>query len=282
MLRYIFLFIFLFNINIVSAKPYNRVVSLTLSSDEMLLSLVPKERIQGLSGKINSQKDISFIADKTSGFPVVEGNIEVLMDMNPDLVVAADWMKKDVILQLKSLGVDLFVYKTPNNFAEQKDLILEYSKLLDVEARGKEIVEDMDRRLKILQEKIAKKNLPKPEILLYTPFESTSGANTTFDDMVRLINGRNIAKESGIKNSEKLSKEKIIDLNPEIIIVPIWRDYIDSDDFIKFIKNDKSFENIKAVKNNKVYVILYRDTTTTSQYMIDGIEKLAGVVYGLD
>lgn len=282
MLRYIFLFIFLFNINIASAKPYNRVVSLTLSSDEMLLSLVPKERIQGLSGKINSQKDISFIADKTSGFPVVEGNIEVLMDMNPDLVVAADWMKKDVILQLKSLGVDLFVYKTPNNFAEQKDLILEYSKLLDVEARGKEIVEDMDRRLKILQEKIAKKNLPKPEILLYTPFESTSGANTTFDDMVRLINGRNIAKESGIKNSEKLSKEKIIDLNPEIIIVPIWRDYIDSDDFIKFIKNDKSFENIKAVKNNKVYVILYRDTTTTSQYMIDGIEKLAGVVYGLD
>lgn len=37
--------------------------------------------------------------------------------------------------------------------------------------------------------------------------------------MIRLINGINVAKEAGIEKFKDISKEKIIELNPDIIIV---------------------------------------------------------------
>ena len=43
---------------------------------------------------------------------------------------------------------------------------------------------------------------------MYTTFGSTSGKNTTFDDMVRLINGINVISEAGINKYQDISKER--------------------------------------------------------------------------
>lgn len=73
-LKKLFLFIILLlSFTIVNAKgvqteKYNHIVSLTLSGDEMLLGLVPENRIAGLSGKINEDKEISNIVDKAKNF----------------------------------------------------------------------------------------------------------------------------------------------------------------------------------------------------------------------
>ena len=138
----------------------------------------------------------------------------------------------------------------------------------------------MDNRLKALQNKIAKKYKgSKPRILMYTTFGSTSGKNTTFDDMVRLINGINVISEAGINKYQDISKEKIIELNPDIIIVPIAKKYDNVAKVSKLFFEDPSLKNVKAVKNKKVYFVQYKDISATSQYMIDNIENLAKVVY---
>ena len=45
--------------------------------------------------------------------------------------------------------------------------------------------------------------------------------------------------------------------------------------------NDPSFENLKAVKNKKIYLVKHKTLSPTSQYMIDGIEKLGKTIYNL-
>jgi len=141
---------------------------------------------------------------------------------------------------------------------------------------GEKIIANMDNRLKALQNKIAKKYKgPKPRILMYTTFGSTSGKNTTFDDMVRLINGINVISEAGINKYQDISKEKIIELNPDIIIVPIAKKYDNVAKVSKLFFEDPSLKNVKAVKNKKVYFVQYKDISATSQYMIDNIENLA-------
>ena len=101
-MKKLFLFlILLFSFSIVEAKgvqtkKYNHIVSLTLSGDEMLLGLVSENRIAGLSGKINQDKEISNIVDKAKKFPKVEGNEEVLISLEPDLIIAADWFSKKI------------------------------------------------------------------------------------------------------------------------------------------------------------------------------------------
>ena len=261
---------------------YNRIVSLTLSGDEMLLDLVDTNRIVGLSGKINEDKEMSNIWDRVGKFPKVESNIEVLANLEPDFVIAASWMKKEVLEQIQDVGAKVYIYKTPKNFKEQEQLILELSKLLEVEENGKNIVKNMEMRLENLQNRIAKVKDHTPRMLMYTSFETTNGAETTFDDMVNQIGGENIAKSAGIVRNQKISKEKIIELDPEIIIIPLWSNHINSEKFIEFVKNDESFQNIQAVKNNKVYVLLHKKLSPTSQYMIDGIEALGEIIYNLE
>ena len=285
-MKKLFLFlILLFSFSIINAKgvqtkKYNHIVSLTLSGDEMLLGLVSENRIAGLSGKINEDKEISNIVDKAKKFPKVESNEEVLISLNPDLIIAADWITKKNDDIGATIGAKVYYYKTPSNYEEQKKVIRDLANLVEEKENGEKIIKNMDNRLKALQNKIAKNYKgAKPRILIYTSFGTTSGKNTTFNDMVKLINGVNVVAEAGVDRFKDISKEKIIELNPDIIIVPIAKKYDNVDKISKLFYEDSSFKNVKAIKNKKVYFMQYKDITPISQYMIDGIEELAKVVY---
>ena len=246
----------------------------------MLLGLVPENRIAGLSGKINEDKEISNVVDKAKKFPKVEGNEEVLMSLEPDLIIVADWLSKRITDIGAITGAKVYFYKTPNSYEEQKKLIRDLANLVEEKENGEKLIKNMDDRLKALQNKIAKNYKgAKPKILMYTSFGTTSGKNTTFDDMVKLINGVNVVAEVGIDGFKDISKEKVIELNPDIIIVPIAKKYDNVNKISKLFFEDPSFKNVKAIKNKKVYFIQYKDITPTSQYMINSIEELAKVVY---
>lgn len=276
----LFSFTAIVNAKGVQAKKYNHIVSLTLSGDEMLLGLVPENRIAGLSGKINEDKEISNIVDKAKKFPKVEGNEEVLMSLEPDLIIVADWLSKRITDIGAITGAKVYFYKTPNSYEEQKKLIRDLANLVEEKENGEKLIKNMDDRLKALQNKITKNYKgTKPRILMYTSFGTTSGKNTTFSDMVKLINGVNVVAEAGIDGFKDISKEKVIELNPDIIIVPIAKKYDNINKISKLFFEDPSFRNVKAIKNKKVYFIQYKDITPTSQYMINSIEELAKVVY---
>ena len=276
----LFSFTAIVNAKGVQAKKYNHIVSLTLSGDEMLLGLVPENRIAGLSGKINEDKEISNIVDKAKKFTKVEGNEEVLMSLEPDLIIVADWLSKRITDIGAITGAKVYFYKTPNSYEEQKKLIRDLANLVEEKENGEKLIKNMDDRLKALQNKIAKNYKgAKPRILMYTSFGTTSGKNTTFNDMVKLINGVNVVTEAGIDGFKDISKEKVIELNPDIIIVPIAKKYDNVNKISKLFFEDPSFKNVKAIKNKKVYFIQYKDITPTSQYMINSIEELAKVVY---
>ena len=276
----LFSFTAIVNAKGVQAKKYNHIVSLTLSGDEMLLGLVSENRIAGLSGKINEDKEISNIVDKAKKFTKVEGNEEVLMSLEPDLIIVADWLSKRITDIGAITGAKVYFYKTPNSYEEQKKLIRDLANLVEEKENGEKLIKNMDDRLKALQNKITKNYKgAKPRILMYTSFGTTSGKNTTFNDMVKLINGVNVVTEAGIDGFKDISKEKVIELNPDIIIVPIAKKYDNVNKISKLFFEDPSFKNVKAIKNKKVYFIQYKDITPTSQYMINSIEELAKVVY---
>lgn len=266
-----------------TTEKYSKVASMTLGGDEIILSLIPPDRIAGLSGKINKDEQVSNIVHKAHGFPEIEGNIEVVMNLEPDLIITGDWVDKEYLLQLKDTGIDTYIYKTPVSWEEQVTVIKELSHLLNAEKQGNEIIMDMEQRLQKLQRKIRDQYKgKKPDILLYSSMGTTNGKNTFFDSITKCLLANNIASANGINKYEKISKEKVIEINPDILIIPIWNKHPDNENFLDFIKNDKSFQELKAVKNNRVYAIDYRYISTTSQYIIDGIEKLGEKIYNLN
>lgn len=278
-----FLSLFIFALSFGNETKYTRIASLNLSSDEMLTALLPPDKIIGLSGKINEDEDMSNIAEIAKKFPKIEKNLETLLDLNPDIVIGADWIDKNFIQSIKDAGVDVFIYKTPKSYEEQKNAILELGKVVGAEEKSQLIVKEMDKRLEAVHKKIASLNLEKkPKVMLYTPFETTSAEDTSFNDLVNIIDGINPVVGSGVNSFQKISKEKVIELDPDVIIVPIWTSEVDNEKFFKYLIEDPSFTDITAVKNKQVYGIPYKKISPSSQYMIGGIEEIARKVYHLE
>ncbi|WP_410209016.1 ABC transporter substrate-binding protein [Fusobacterium sp.] len=278
-----FLSLFIFALSFGNETKYTRIASLNLSSDEMLTALLPPDKIIGLSGKINEDADMSNIPEIAKKFPKIEKNLETLLDLNPDIVIGADWIDKNFIQSIKDAGVDVFIYKTPKSYEEQKNAILELGKVVGAEEKSQLIVKEMDKRLEAVHKKIASLNLEKkPKVMLYTPFETTSAEDTSFNDLVNIIDGINPVVGSGVNSFQKISKEKVIELDPDVIIVPIWTSEVDNEKFFKYLIEDPSFADITAVKNKQVYGIPYKKISPSSQYMIGGIEEMARKVYHLE
>lgn len=90
---------------------------------------------------------------------------------------------------------------------------------------------------------------------MYILFSIISGKNIIFNDMVKLINGVNVVVEVGIDGFKDIFKEKVIELNFDIIIVLIVKKYDNVNKILKLFFEDFSFKNVKVIKNKKVYFI---------------------------
>lgn len=262
---------------------YKKIISMSMASDELLYALVSKDRILALSGNSDKNEMRSALWNKINDFNQVKDNVEQIMALEPDLVIVPNWIKKTVISQLEDAGINIYVYDTPSNFQEEKNLIKELSCLLEVKNIGARIIKDMDTRLLAIQQKIKKSGKPCPRVLEYSHYGSTNGKGSMFDDMLSNIYCKNVANEIGVYRFAKISKELVIDLNPEIILIPIWDSTSakNCSKFFTFIKNDKSLAEVDAIKNNKVYAIPGKYVYMYSQYIIDGMEEIANSIYEL-
>lgn len=265
----------------IEEKKYKRIASLYMASDEILFDLVDKKRVIAWSGNYDENEMSSVLGEKIKKDIKIENNIEFLLNLEPDLVIASERVRKEIVLFLEEAGIELYRYKIPRSFEQQKEMIMNLAILLEEEERGREIVENMEKRLSLLQEKIKKTKSLFPRVLEYSHYEVTNGQGSIFNDMLEKLYINNLAVELEVGKFGKISKEKVIEINPDIILIPVWRKGKDSDNmkFIDTLKNDKSFSEVNAIKNNKIYIIPGKYLYISSQYIIEGMEEIANQVY---
>lgn len=290
MKKFLFFLILFFYFNIASyskipsQKKYNRIISLSMAGDEILYDMIDRDRVIAFRGKASNNEMTSILYNKINKFEKVEDNVEKMIELEPDIVIAADWLKKEIKSQLEDAGINVYIYKTPFTYEEIQILIRQLAKLLEEEERGEEIIENMDVRLKALQEKIKKKKKSPPRVLEYSHYEGTNGKGSIFDDMLKKVYAINLASEIGVGRFAKISKEIVIEIDPDIILVPIWNSSNNSEnqEFLKFIKTDKSYADLNVVKSNRVYTIPGKYIYVYSHYIVEGIENLAKSIYQLE
>ncbi|HWR29002.1 MAG TPA: ABC transporter substrate-binding protein, partial [Negativicutes bacterium] len=88
------------------AQKPKRIVSLTLGTDEILLDMIPADRIVAVT-KYAHDPGISNVVEKAGKVSgrIDEVNVETILSLHPDLVIAADVMYQDVYRTLWDMGV---------------------------------------------------------------------------------------------------------------------------------------------------------------------------------
>ncbi len=265
---------------VIEQKP-EKMISMSLGTDELLVELVSHDNITALSGSIAENAEVSNIAEVAKNFNKVENNVETIISLNPDLVFVPNWVAKETIQQLKDAGINVYAYGTAATLEDQIKIIEDIANIVGEKDNGAKITNNMKSKLAEIEDKVSSvKEDEKVRVLAYNSYGSTNGKGTTFDDIVKKAGGINVASEIGLELWAQISKEMIIELNPDVIIVPGYAyDESNPKDFADTLLNDESLKDVNAIKNNKVYMLQEKHISSVSQYMVYGVEDLAKAIY---
>ena len=262
--------------------PPRAIVSLTLASDEMLFDLVDRSRLAAITF-LATDKGISSIAAAAQSFPRrLSGEKEPIIALQPDLVLVADWKEKEFIQSLRDAGISVFVMHSLDIFVELRTSLTLLGALCGETQKAAALVARIDLRLKAVGDRLAKRAKAKPlGVLSYSFFGTTYARGTSFDALVEAAGLVNVASRAGLKGWPQLSKEQVIALDPDIILLPSWsyEGKVNARDFMAGFVKDPIFSSLKAVRTARVISLPDAHLLSNSQYMVDAVEDLARAAY---
>jgi iron complex transport system substrate-binding protein len=267
----------------IAAKP-QRIVSLTLFTDEILLDLVEPGRLAGIT-TFAADPDISNVAARGAGIGSrLTLSVEPVLALRPDLVFVSNWSEADKVAQLRGAGVPVYTMASGLTVAEIQGKIRTVARLAGEPAKGEAMIGAMSARLAEVKRRVAKiAESAKLSIVDYAVWGSAQGAGSSWDEMLKLAGLVNAVRglPADGYGQVPLSKEKLLELDPDILILPGWvyGDPKGADAFYAQMLNDPALKTMKAVKKARAYKMPERLKSTVSQYLADAVEYLAKTAY---
>lgn len=253
------------------------IVSVTLASDEILLDIVEdRSRISGVTYLANDAS-ISNVVEKSQGITKIHANLEQIVQLDPDLVITADYLGSDFITLLKSAGLPVMVMEEVDDIQSVKMNIREIGKKVCEQENASGIISRMEKDI----EAIRNKNKPGdkvPEVLFYSAPGFTAGPHSIINQLIGIAGGKNAFQAETLVRSTKISLEYIVEIDPDIIILS---NFSPSDPNFeeKFLKNS-AIKQTKAYKNDRIHILDGRYIISASHYIVNGVKKLSELIHG--
>ena len=203
-------------------RPPQRHVSICGQGDQLLLQLVDRSRNVALSDLANDP-DISPHWREARGIPVIAGNAEDLLKLQPDLVIAGRATTRSAVTMLKQLGVPVLEISVPDDFNELHTQILTMSARLGVESRGREIVAAMDARLARLKAAMPAE-AERPTAMLYFQDRFTPGGHTFANAILEAAGFRNLGARFNAGVGASAPLEAVLLARPRFLILSRYRE----------------------------------------------------------
>src|SRR5574344_2000939 len=192
-----------------------RIITLSPAVNEIVFALEKGDDIIA-NTEFCDYPEISKKLLKIGGYSSV--SLEKLIKLNPSLVINQDY-DKSLNKSLENLGFKTLVYKT-NTLDDIRFAILDIGWNLNKEFEAKKLDFDIEKSLNSLSGIVENKKV----LIVISPQNSLSsqifvaGNFVYFEDIIKKSNNKN-AFQSSLKSQPVINSEKIISLNPDIIVL---------------------------------------------------------------
>ncbi|MCP5431747.1 MAG: ABC transporter substrate-binding protein [Alphaproteobacteria bacterium] len=198
-----------------AAGPPQRIVSLNVCADQLLLGLVPRGRIVALS-KFAADPTLSPVAEVARSMKRASGRVDEVLALEPDFVVAGTSSTRLSVDLLRRLGTPVFELATAEELSTIRSETMRLARALDAEEAGRAMIAAFDARLAGL-ERPATQASPRAAIFLESGM--TLGPETLSGRVLALAGYRNAVQELGIQGFGHLSLEALVRLDPDLVVV---------------------------------------------------------------
>lgn len=249
--------------------PPQRIVSLNVCTDQLLMLIAKPENIQSLS-YLARDPAYSAMAKQAQNFPVTYGRAEEILKLKPDLTVTMAFSGSSTTKILKKLGFRVISVPYARSFSDVRNNIRLLGSQLGRKKRAEQILKEFDHRLA---------NIPKadennrPFAIAYYVNHYAAGKNTVMNEILTHAGFETSGNIFNISGMHKLSLETLIRHAPDFIFTGYYHN------------SGKSMGNqllthpaIKKTAHKKTVIPLAHNLTDCgTPHILTALEKLSKI-----
>jgi len=238
-------------------SPVETVISLSSYASEILCALDGEDKIIGRDSYSTYPPDLDDvpIVGQSSYSP----SIELILELDPDVVIADTMLSDDNREKIESGGVPVIVVRSGDP-ERTMTIIRDLGTILDKNERADELVDFIDRYHTTVEERTADLDEDDKPVVLgewSSPWKAaTSG--TGFGDKIEAAGGTNIAADETPGTYVVVSSEWVAERNPDVIIFQKSGKNNTLEDLVETrdeILSRPGLSDVDAVKDGRVYVV---------------------------
>jgi len=208
-------------------------------------------------------------------------NLEKIMEKNPDLILITMTFQEKYIKQveqLESYNLTVLAFNYPETIDNIINHITDIGEVVGKENEANDLTENITFRInKITMLTNEMNESQKPgvyrEWINKGSKGSTTGRTSRDNDLIVMAGGKNIFGDVE-KTSFEANFEEVIIRNPKVIIITADLDKFKPDELKDVIKSRPGWNNIDAVKNNRICIV-ESQITWANPRLIQGLEEFA-------
>lgn len=253
----------------VEDKYPQRIVSLAPFLTEELYLLGVEDRIVGVTSYCMRPEQAQ---TKEKVGSVKEVNVEKIVMLKPDIVLASPLSDVKAKNKLNSLGIEIIEFSAAKNFTQICEQMEELGRIVGAQEKTQAIIRKALIKVTRIGKDIAE--LPKPKVFIQV------GANPLFTmnkdyfihDLIVRAGGINIAAESC---SGIYSREKVVEANPDCIII-VNMGIVGEKEKTMWQQHGM----LNAVKNSRIYIIdSYIVCSPTPVSFVESLKKIVAFLH---
>ena len=259
---------------VIEAVP-QRIISLAPSNTEIIYAFGLEDRLVGVTDYCNYPPEA---AEKPSVGGFSTTNIEEVVALAPDLILATSIHESEIIPELENKGLTV-VALAPKTFDEVLDAIELAGRATGQVEKAGEILKGMRDRINAVTEKLqGLTDDERPRVFYLTWHDPlmTSGGDTLINEFIELAGGRNMFSE--ISGAEAVDLEVLVAREPQVLIAGTGMG-TGEEQGLEFLHTESRLAGTEAVRNGRIYGIHMDFTGRAGPRIVDGLELFAKCIH---
>lgn len=176
---------------------------------------------------------------------VTEVDVEKLLSLKPDLVLATSLSNQAQMEKLKKIGLHVEVFSYPKSYQEICESFLRLARLVNREELARSIVDKSQKDAAVIKAKIS--TLTKKRVFVQVGANPlfTTPKNTFIHSFIEMAGGENIASDA---LTGLYSREKVLERNPDVILIATMG-IVGTEEKETWEK----YPTVNAVKNKRIF-----------------------------
>jgi iron complex transport system substrate-binding protein len=253
------------------ARKPQRVASINLSADEVLVAILPLERLVSVTRWADAEGTSNVVARVPPAVHrFVKADMEQLVALRPDLVVVSEYTDADFMKQLERSGLRVHRMLGLNTLAGVRGAILDLGRAVGEDEAARRLVAEYDAKLAELGRRLA--GAAKPRVI-YWSGNMTAGADTAIGALIEAAGAVNLGREMGIVGIEPPGAERAFVASPDAVLVGTWPGSNEA------LTGHPLLSKWKAVREGRIVALRTELLVALSQYTADAAWELAHLLH---